>query len=70
MASKDAKDLEQGDHVVYDYGRGPIEYTVASVMVLPAGGIDEVALLLTSETEGDRLASSVKHADQFEVPAW
>jgi hypothetical protein len=70
MASKDAKDLEQCDHVSYDYGNGPMNWTVASVTVLPPGGIDEVALLLSSETEGERLASAVKHADQFEVPAW
>jgi hypothetical protein len=69
MASKDGKDLEAGNRIVYDYGQGSKQFTLLEVTVRPEGSMDEVCLHMTSEEVGERLAA-VGYTQQFEVPGW
>ena len=69
MASKDGRDLEEGDRIVYDYGQGSKQFTLLNVTVMPEGGLDEVCLHMNSEEVGERLAA-VGYTQRFEVPGW
>jgi hypothetical protein len=69
MAGKDSKDLSEGDRILYDYGRGPVNFTIKSVTVMPENRMDDTNVLLESEQGEERLAS-FPYDQRFEVPGW
>lgn len=69
MAGKASKDLSEEDHIIYDYGIGPVNFTIKSVTVMPEDRMDNVNVLLESELGEQRLAS-LPYEQEWEVPAW